>query len=220
MASVTDDQQLIERAIARDPDAVRALVRAVGPVIHGRVAKALVRRGGRTQGRDLSHEIEDLTQEIFLTLFADDGKALRAWDPARGPLGGFVALIADHHVFSVFRSAKRRPWSDDLDVLAEPDAQAPEAHSPELRVASRQALDALLARLRAELSPKGFDVFVRLYVDQMSVEVVSRDLDMTADALYAWRSRLAKLVRRLAAELDAPAVSDSRSAMRTLEGAP
>lgn len=209
-------QDLVVRAIARDPDAVRELVRLIGPVIHGRIAKALMRRrGAGARGRDVSQEIDDLTQEVFLALFENDAKALRAWAPERGPLGAFCALIADHHVYSVFRSGKRRPWSDDLDVLAEPDALEPDAKSPEARVASRQALDALLGRLRAELSPKGFDVFVRLYVEEQPIETVSRALGMSADALYAWRTRLSRLVRNLAAEIDGGPMSDSATSMRT-----
>lgn len=209
-------RDLVLRAIAKDPEAVRTLVRTIGPVIHGRVAKALVRRrGARAQGRDVSQEIEDLTQEVFLALFEDDAKILRAWDPERSPLGAFVALIADHHVHSVFRSGKRRPWSDDIDVIEEPDATDAEARSPEVRVASREALDVLLDRLRAELSPKGFDVFVRLYVEEQPIDVVGEALGMTADALYAWRTRLGKLVRRLAAELDAGPMSGSTPSMRT-----
>jgi RNA polymerase sigma-70 factor (ECF subfamily) len=79
-----------------------------------------------------------------------------------------------------------------------------DAKNPEVRAISRQALQGLLDRLRGELSPKGFDVFVRLYVEEQSIETVSGDLGMTADALYAWRTRLSKLVRTLAAEADAP----------------
>lgn len=190
-------------AIAKDPEAVRALVRTIGPVIHGRVARALVRRrGSRAQGRDVAQEVEDLTQDVLLALFENDAKALRAWDPERAPLGAYVALIADHHVVNVFRSGKRRPWSDDLDVLPEPEAIESDGKSPETRIASRQALDVLLERLQAELSPKGYDVFVRLYVEEQSIEAVSEALHMTPDALYAWRTRLSKLARTLAAELE------------------
>jgi RNA polymerase sigma factor (sigma-70 family) len=212
-APTAPTRELVLGAVRREPDAVRALVRAIGPVIHGRVAKALVRRRGK--GRDVSQEIEDLTQEVFLALFDHDARALRAWDPERGPLGGFVALIADHHVHSVFRSGKRRPWSDDVDALPEPDAHASEAHSPEARVVSQNALDALLERMRADLSPKGFDVFVRLYVEEQGVDVVARELGMTADALYAWRTRLSRLVRAYATELDQAPVSDPGSPVRT-----
>ncbi len=218
MSTPGDMEALVGRAIAREPEAVRALVRALGPVVQGRVAKGLFRRrGGSSQGRDVAQEVEDLSQEIFLSLFENDARALRAWDPARGPLGGLVALIADHHVHSVFRSGKRRPWSADLDVLPEPDAPEAESRSPEAKVASAEALEVLLDRLRAELSPKGFDVFVRLYVEEHSIEAVAADLAMTADALYAWRSRLSKLAKRLARELDGAPVSDSAAERRISE---
>jgi RNA polymerase sigma-70 factor (ECF subfamily) len=207
---------LVARAIARDPEAVRALVKSVGPVVHGRVAKALMRRrGARGQRRDIAQEIEDLAQEVFLALFDDDARALRAWDPQRGPLGGFVALLTDHQVFSIFRSGRRRPWSDDLDVVAEPDAPASDRNNPERRVASKQALDALLDRLRAELTPKGFDLFTRLYVEEQAVETVCADLGMTADAIYAWRSRLAKVVRTMASTMNSEEMSEATAPVRT-----
>lgn len=207
---------LVARAIARDPAAVRALVKSIGPVVHGRVAKALMRRRStRDQRRDIAQEVQDLSQEVFLALFDDDARALRAWTPERGPLGGFVALIADHQVYSIFRSGRRRPWSDDIDVVAEPDATGSDAQNPETRVASKQALDNLLDRLRAELTPKGFDLFTRLYVEEQSVETVCADLGMTADAVYAWRSRLSKLVRGMAGEIGGGEMSESASDGRT-----
>ncbi|MBK8214369.1 MAG: sigma-70 family RNA polymerase sigma factor [Myxococcales bacterium] len=208
---MTDDGtgELVRRAVGREPAAVHALVCAIGPVVQGRVAKALYRRRGPSaRGRDVTQEIDDLAQEVFLALFENDARALRAWDPTRGPLGGYVALLADHLVASVFRSGRRRPWSDELDVLPEPDA-VDEAHGPERLFGSIEMLDVLLERLRAELSPKGFDVFVRLYVEEQSVESVAAALAMTPDALYAWRSRLSKLVRSLAAEVGGESMSNS-----------
>lgn len=213
-SDTTPSPELVARAIAKDADAVRAIVRAMGPVIQGRVAKALLRRRGR-HARDVTQEIADFTQEIFLFLFDQDGKALCAWDPQRGPLGAFVALIADHHVYSAFRSGKKRPWSDDLDVLPEYELPEPEGPHPETRMASRQALETLLERLRAELSPKGFDLFVRLYVEEQPVEAISHDLAMTPEALYMWRSRLSKMARALMRELDGQAMSENSPLLRT-----
>ena len=209
-------RELVAGAIARRPAAVRELVHVLGPVVHGRVRKALARRrGGSTKGRDVAQEAEDLAQEVFVALFDDDAKALRAWDPERSPLGAFVALLTDHQVFSIFRSGKRRPWSDDLDVVAEPEAGEHGGDSPERRVSSREQLDALLDRMRAELTPKGFDLFARLYVQEQEVELVCQELGMKPDAVYAWRSRLAKLVRRFAAEMDGDAVSELAAPPRT-----
>jgi RNA polymerase sigma factor (sigma-70 family) len=208
---------LVHRAVAKEPAAVLALVKLLGPVVYGRVAKALFRRrGAQSSGRDVSQEVEDLAQEVFLELFAHDARTLRAWDPARSPLGAFVALIADHHVHSVFRSSKRRPWSNDLDILEDPDAYAAQSTDAEAALASAETLDWLLDRLRAELSPKGFDVFTRLYVREQSIETVAQELSMTADALYAWRSRLSALVRKLATvAADELKMSDVAAARRT-----
>lgn len=188
---------LVQRAIARDPEAVRQLVKSLGPAVRGRIAKALMRRRG-PEGR-VAQEVEDLAQEVFLALFDHGGRALRAWDPQRGPLGAFVALIADHQVFSIFRSGKRRPWTDDLDILTAPAATAAEA---------KETLDMILDRLRADLSVRGFDLFTHLYVEEQSVEAVSAELGMSADAIDAWRSRLSKVVKTLAAQGNADDKND------------
>jgi RNA polymerase sigma-70 factor (ECF subfamily) len=214
---VEPNAELVQRAIDRDPAAVHQLVTALSPVVQGRIAKALMRRRGpHGQRRDVAQEVEDLTQEVFLALFDHGGRALRAWDPKRSPLGAFVALIADHQVFSIFRSGKRRPWTDDIDILHAPDTTiASTANDPEARVASKQALDSLLDRLRADLSVRGFELFTRLFVEEQSVETVSAELGMSADAIYAWRSRLAKVVKTLSAEPDAFEMSETAARMRT-----
>lgn len=59
----------------------------------------------------------------------------------------------------------------------------------------------LVQRLREELTPKGFDLFSRLLVDDQPVEQACQELGMTRDAIYAWRSRLQRRVRELGAEL-------------------
>jgi RNA polymerase sigma factor (sigma-70 family) len=215
-ARVDPDAELVKRAIEREPEAVRQLVKSLSPVVHGRIAKALMRRRGPAgQRRDVAQEVEDLAQEVFLALFDHGGRALRAWDPQRGPLGAFVALITDHQVFSIFRSGKRRPWTDDIDILTAPDTPASEAHNPETRTASKQALDSLLDRLRADLSVRGFELFTRLFVEEQSVEVVSAELGMSADAIYAWRSRLSKVVKAMAAQGTSDEMSEAASPTRT-----
>ena len=212
---VEPNAELVQRAIDRDRAAVHQLVTALSPVVQGRIAKALTRRRGPEGQRDLAAEVEDLTQEVFLALFDHGGRALRAWDPKRSPLGAFVALIADHQVFSILRSGKRRPWTDEIDILHAPDTAAPIAQNREARAASNQALDSLLDRLRADLSVRGFELFTRLFVDEQSVETVSAELGMSADAIYAWRSRLAKVVKTLAAERDPFEVSATANRART-----
>ena len=75
---------------------------------------------------------------------------------------------------------------------------------------SQQMLEALLDRLREELSPLGLTLFEQLFIQQRSVAEVCEQTGMSRDAVYAWQSRLGKLSRRLGAEL----MSDSQGSPR------
>lgn len=50
----------------------------------------------------------------MVSLFTDQGRALRAWDPARGlSLENFVGFVAERQIASILRTAKRSPWTED-----------------------------------------------------------------------------------------------------------
>lgn len=209
----TDDRAraALRGALEGDREALEGLVEALTPVIQARVARALLRRRGSANGRDVRQEIEDLTQEVFLALFAKDAKVLRAWSPERGAsLLNFVGLVAEREVASVLRSGRRSPWTEDPTLDEGLERASAVSEGPEPAVQSRELLEALLDGLRARLSPKGLGLFHRLFVDQGTVEEVSAETGMTADALYAWRSRLGRVVRELAAEL----MSEDRPSQR------
>lgn len=197
---MSEHVDLVRRAIARDPSAVQALVTELRPTIQARVVRALMRNmRGR---RSAQQEVEDLVQEVFLALFDSDAKALRAWDPTRAVLPAFVSMITEHQVASIFRSGKRRPYRDEEDGGIEVD-DFTGGVSTEAIVESQELLDQLLERLRAELSPKGLELFYALLVDEEPIESVCARTGMNRDAVYAWKSRLGKLCRKLAAELTA-----------------
>lgn len=195
---MAEHEDLVRRAIAREPAAVHALVTLLRPTIEARVVRGLTRS---TRGRrSARQEVEDLVQEVFLALFDNDARALRAWDPARAVLPAFISVVAEHEVASILRSGKRRPYRDEEDGGIEVDTFT-SGGSFESIVESQDLLDALLERLRAELSPKGLDLFYALLVDEQPVEDICARMAMNRDAVYAWKSRLGKLVRKLAAEL-------------------
>ena len=81
---------------------------------------------------------------------------------------------------------------------------------------SRDLLERLLDGVRARLSPRGLDLFYRLCVREEAVETIAEQCKMTPDSIYAWRSRLRRTVRDLAAELAAEgdAASDVTEAPR------
>lgn len=194
-------QDEIRRALAGEEPALTRLVQCLTPVIQSRVARGLLlRRSGRSAGRDVRQEVEDFTQEIFLFLFADDGKALRSWQPERGlSLLNFVGLVAERQTVSILRSGKRSPWKEEAALPGDLDRAAPD-RGPEEITASREQLKLLLHRLTEELSPLGRHLFDLLFLRELPPEEVMRQTGMSSDAVYAWRSRLRKLAGRLLAE--------------------
>jgi DNA-directed RNA polymerase specialized sigma24 family protein len=198
-AAAGDAVALITRALQREPSAVRALVDLLSPVIARRVTTALWRRDPR---RDFRTEAKDMTQEVFVALFASDGKALRAWDPARGALTTFIGLLAQHQVSSILRTGKTSPWADDPTEAAAFDRLHASEPTPEAVIGSRERVTTLLERVRQRLSPEGLVLFQRLILDEESIDELAASTGMSRDALYQRKTRLLKLVREVAAEMD------------------
>jgi RNA polymerase sigma-70 factor (ECF subfamily) len=212
-------EAVVDRALARDAGAVRALVDSLTSVVQARVVRVLGRRAGTRGGRSARQEMEDMAQEVFVALFADDARALRSWDRTRGlSLANYVGLIAEHQVASILRSGRRSPWTDEptaVDVLADTvdDTARPEAH-----VASREEFGALLQRLRAALTPRGLHLFYALFVDDVAVATICEQMVMTEDAVYAAKSRILKVVRTVAEEMSRERRTEQTTAARAAGG--
>jgi RNA polymerase sigma-70 factor (ECF subfamily) len=206
-----DERALLDQALSGDLAATRRLVAVLMPVVQARVARTLVRRRGGS-GRDVRQEVEDLAQDVFAVLFADEGKVLRAWDPARGlTLASFCGLIAEREAASILRSGRRSPWTEAATELDDLERELGEVADVEVRVSSREQLGRLVDRLREALSARGLELFHRLIVEEEAVESVCASTGMSADAVYAWKSRIAKVVRKLAADV---AASERRAAAK------
>lgn len=195
-------QDEVRLALAGDEAALDRLVRRLTPVIQCRVARVLLlRRAGTAAGRNIRQEVEDLTQEVFLVLFADGGKVLRSWQPERGlDLLNFVGLVAKLQTASILRSGKRSPWKEDPTLVEDLDQPAPGC-GPEEITASREQLELLLDRLAEKLRPLGWHLFDLLFLRELSPEEVIRQTGMSPDAVYKWRSRLRRLACRLRDEM-------------------
>jgi RNA polymerase sigma factor (sigma-70 family) len=195
-------QALLERALSGDAEASETLVDGIAPIIQVRVARVLLRRHGQAKGRDLRHELEDLVQEVFAALFSNGGRALRAWDPARGlGFAGFIGFLAEREVGMLMRTKKRNPWTEDPTMDTTLDTLAGVVESHEASVESRDLLRRLADRLTERLSPQGRHYFQLLYLENQPVKAIAEATGTSTDALYAWRSRLGKLLRQLHVEL-------------------
>jgi RNA polymerase sigma factor (sigma-70 family) len=201
--SSEDMADLVRRALAGDQTALTRLVAVLTPVIQARAARTLLARRFRLAGgRDVRQEVEDLSQEVFLALFSRDAHVLRDWQAERGlSLENFVGLVAERQVLSFLRSGRRNPWKEDSSFTAEElEVETPES-GPEEAAASREHLVLLLDRLREELSPLGRRLFELLFVQERSLNEVRDASGLSADAVYAWRSRLRRLAQKLRGEM-------------------
>jgi RNA polymerase sigma factor (sigma-70 family) len=193
---------LVREALAGDPAALTRLVAVLTPVIQARVARTLLaRRAHLAGGRDVRQEVEDLTQDIFLALFAKDARVLRSWQAERGmSLKNFVGLVSERQVVSFLRSGKRNPWQKEPSALEDLERETFEP-GPEETTASREQARLLLERLRETLSPLGSHIFQLLFVRELTLPETMAATDLSADAIYAWRSRLRRQARKLLDEL-------------------
>jgi DNA-directed RNA polymerase specialized sigma24 family protein len=200
--SVTVTHEVIRRALAGDRSQLRAIVDGLTPVIQARVARVLLRAGAVDRRGSVRQEVEDLSQEIFCRLFAQQGEILRSWDERKGmSLAGYVGLIAEREAISIVRSRRRNPFTERPTEAGTLDLNATQGQGAETAALTRQMARTLYERLQKTLSPLGFSVFEKLFCHEQAPESVCEELGMSADALYAWRSRIRKTARSLADEL-------------------
>ncbi|HEV8240462.1 MAG TPA: hypothetical protein VGS57_13920 [Thermoanaerobaculia bacterium] len=193
---------LVVGALAGDRLALTRLVAVLTPVVQARAARTLLtRRPGGAAGRDVRQGVEDLSQEIFMLLFANGGRVLRSWQAERGlSLENFVGLVSERYTLSFLRSGRRNAWKEEPSATEALDVRVEEP-DPEVIVSSRQQLRLLLARLRENLSPLGLEIFQLLFVQELSLAETMAASGLSADAVYAWRSRLRRLARELMSDL-------------------
>lgn len=196
------DRKLVRAAIGGSTRAIRKLVVRLTPIIQARCSKVLLRSRFRC-GRDVRQQVEDMTQEVFLALFDHDCRELTRWDPERGlSLDNFVGVIAHRQTLAVLRTGRRNPWYEE--PVQDPQSGQLEARelSPDELTICRDLLTRVVAELERSLNPQAHLMFQLLILDARPLEEVRDVTGLSADAVYAWRSRLLKRVRSLAIELD------------------
>lgn len=206
------DGEILARALAGDPVAVRAVIEEITPTVQKRVADSLYAHAGAARGRNLRQELDDLVQEVMLELFRSGGHTLSKWDRHKGTLKTYVGTIAERVAASILRSRPRSPWTEDptlMDELVEGGELGP---TPEAVVASRELCATLLDRLRDGLSDRDRRVFQLLLVEEQPLEWVGEVMGMERGAIYTVKSRIIRKLRDLARELEPgrPVESDPR----------
>jgi RNA polymerase sigma-70 factor, ECF subfamily len=198
-----DDAELVRAALARSPSACRQLVSRLTPVVHRRVAQvwmALTPLRGRAVERS---QLLDLTQQMLLLLFDNDGRVLARWDAGLGlSLENFVGLVTEREVASILRSGRRSAWAEtptEDEVLA----LKPDEVEPERRLASRDEFVRIWRIVEERLSPRGIALLRALVIEELPIEQAAREFGMSNAALYTFRSRARALMQQARVQLNA-----------------
>ncbi|MCA9538817.1 MAG: sigma-70 family RNA polymerase sigma factor [Myxococcales bacterium] len=188
-AAALSETRLIERALGGDRAAGLRLMERLIPVIRARCMTYLHQRvAGLVGGADA----DDLAQEIWLTLFKDDGRILRAYDPRRGSsIEGYVGLVARREIWRLKRAAERVRRGGDQRTLPIDDARdASTGVDPEQHLSSREVMAGLEAHLVETLPPRGQVIMRALYTDGLDVGVVASMLGVSRQVVYNWQHRI------------------------------
>lgn len=195
--------ELIRRAVVkRDQGSIRTLAQTLMPIVHTRVGYVLLRRAASAHGRNHRQEVEDMVQEVFEMLLADDGRRLLAWDPERGSAATFFGLIAERCVLNILANRRKSPWTEDPEEEDTLDRKRGAAGGVEERVMSRDLLRELGRRLLEGLNERDQRLFVMVFLEQADDEHVREELGLARDAMYQARHRLGQRIRKLVAEIE------------------
>ncbi|AUX39836.1 uncharacterized protein SOCE26_012310 [Sorangium cellulosum] len=199
MFEITLTPSLLTSALSGEVQSLRTMITALTPVIHARVGRALHRRSPRFAAP--ADRKDDLVQDVFVELFRDGSRALRAWDPTRGlSLANWVGLIADQRVAAAFRCRRRNLDTAALPLDDAPDEGARSGDDPEAAVLARDQLERHLGLLRAELSPLGLSLLEALVLEEEPIASVCARTGMSTSAVQAWSSRLRRRLAELVTE--------------------
>jgi len=151
-----EDADLARALIARRPEAPRAVWARFAPLV-----RRIVRRSLGPE-----HDVEDLVQDVFVSLFA---KPDRLREPAA--FRSFIISVTLHNISYELRRRRVRRWVGLSQTSELPDIRVVEAN-PESRQALLRfyrILDGVRARDRL--------AFVLRYVDGMDVAEVAKAMD-------------------------------------------
>jgi len=179
------DRQLLQRCLARQPHAWEDFVdRFLGLVIH------VVSHTAQARSIAIStHDLEDLSAEVFLAVLADDLGVLRRFR-GQSSLATYLTVIARRVVVRELLKRRIVPNPADTSEMQEVPADSSDHES---RLANREEVERLLDELRGEEAD-----IVRLYhIEGKSYHEISRQTGVPENTIGPALSRARAKLRRL-----------------------
>jgi RNA polymerase sigma factor (sigma-70 family) len=144
------------------------------------------------------HAIEELTQDVLLTVFRELGSFAHPGKP--GAFRGWLRVITVNRARAYWRADKVRPaamggsdFHSILEQLEDPESELSRQWDQDH---DRHVITRLLELLEGEFTPGTLRAFRRHVFDGAAAEAVATELDMTVGAVYVAKSRVLARLRK------------------------
>lgn len=174
-----NDDREIARLLAGERGAWEGFLQRYAPVIYAAVRKRLL-----PAGRD--SEVDDVTQDVFVKICANDFRLLRSFDPGRARLTTWLTVIASSASIDHLRRNARPTTSVD---------SVPEHH---LSVSAREP--AWVSIPEGLLSPRQTLIIRLLYNHDMTAAEVAERLNIDPQTVRSMHHKALKRLRSRLAE--------------------
>jgi RNA polymerase sigma-70 factor (ECF subfamily) len=192
-AAEAGDMVLVRRALARDPDAFRAIIKVHNQRLY-RIARGVVRNDA---------EAEDIVQEAYLRAFANLG-AFRG----QASLSTWLSRIVINEALGRLRKRKRiaaMPENPEAEIIRFP---LNPSDDPERTMAQRQILG-LVERATDSLPDVYRTVFVARVIEGLSIEETADLLAVRPETVKTRLHRARTLVRKALEDEIGPVLLDA-----------
>jgi RNA polymerase sigma-70 factor (ECF subfamily) len=198
--TITDERQEELRLLSRvlegsTPARTRFFLRYTN-VVEARV-RQILRRAGSWISED---DIQDMVSEIWLSLFEDDMRPLRRFDPERQiKVATWIGLLARNKTIDKLRTSHlgRTVSIDEKEGTREPASNRP---LPTEEVERREQ-QSLAVQAMEQLSQEERRFMKAWYVEDREPEELASDFNIAIGTVYSRRfkiqAKLAKAIRRL-----------------------
>ena len=179
--------ELLQGCISGDKEKWNLFVHRYNKLIYHTIYKTL-RSNNRSTSPD---DVNDLFQEVFAALCADNRKKLRAFDPLKGvSLASWIRMITVRMTIDHLRRSKEHVSFDAMTI-------EPSQEGDQEELIDRQSL-AQLQALLGELPAKDKLLVELSYMRELPPEEVAQLLRISVGAFYTRKNRIIEKLKKMA----------------------
>jgi len=189
-----DDRSLLDRCLTGDRRAWEQLITSKSRLVYYALHQTFRAKGVESD----ESEVEELHNEVFSQLFADDCRKLRAFEGRNGcSLASWIRLIANRTALTyIARRGRLVLAGDDCgEEESDPMERIPDQAPGAEEVVVQEGEVARLREAVAGLNPDD-RLFVTLYfLREMSLPEVAEVMRVTVNTIYSRKNRVLKRLR-------------------------